>query len=251
VRLVPLCALLSGLVRDPLRLESPAVGVGSIPIAAGKLLPPWRLTVASLSDRLQSEAVGVGSMPITPGKLLQPLTLRVYVPSLSDRVQSDAAGVGSKDEQSLTSVWCADFRRRAYLSVNRETKIPKLSPDLLESGFDVTADVLEEAQGGLDFFDNSPDVWPQVAGVFVAEMIPADAEWLARISRSDEIHHATPRAAVEGGHVVPDRRRTNPPALHLRDQTRGGIGSVLHVTHGAGGGGLKLNPQFEAANSGT
>src|SRR5690606_19931781 len=59
--------------------------------------------------------------------------------------------------------------------------------------------------------------------------LPGDGVILAGVSRSEDMNEATPRSAVEGEHVRPDRRRMKPPRLHRRDQRRGGSGFPLHV----------------------
>ena len=65
---------------------------------------------------------------------------------------------------------------------------------------------------------------------------------------------ATPRAAIEGGKVRPDRRLMKPPRFHRRDQACGGSGFPLHVTDAP----ASLSPmmegeqdaEFESADSG-
>ena len=51
--------------------------------------------------------------------------------------------------------------------------------------------------------------------------------------RSEAIHRATPRAAVEGSKISPDRRIIQLARMHARDQNRAGIRFVLHVTDDA------------------
>jgi hypothetical protein len=71
--------------------------------------------------------------------------------------------------------------------------------------------------------------------------LPGDAVVLARVSRSEDIHDATPRSAVEGGKVAPDRRRMKPPRFHRSAQACGGSGFPLHVADAA----ASLSPMME------
>jgi hypothetical protein len=59
-------------------------------------------------------------------------------------------------------------------------------------------DVFEEAQGRVNFSHHAKDIWPEVSRVFVAELLTCNAKGLAWIARSDAIHEATPRLAIEG-----------------------------------------------------
>ena len=52
--------------------------------------------------------------------------------------------------------------------------------------------------------DNTDCVGPHVAGVVRAELLSGDGERLAREPGSDDIHAATPRAAVEGSYIIPE-----------------------------------------------
>ena len=58
----------------------------------------------------------------------------------------------------------------------------------------------------LKLFGEPRDMRPEVARVVCAFAFPYDGERLARIARSDDVHCAAPRSAVEAGNVVPDKR---------------------------------------------
>jgi hypothetical protein len=81
---------------------------------------------------------------------------------------------------------------------------------------------------------------------------PGHAERLARVAASDDIHSATPRSAVEGSQVTPDRRRSHGFFFHASRQDRGGEGFPLDVTDDASRSAEnKLNPEVESADAGT
>ena len=80
-------------------------------------------------------------------------------------------------------------------------------------------DILEEYEGRSRPRDDAGDMRPEVARVVRAAAFARDGERLARIARSDDVHRASPRAAVEGGNVVPDRRAI--PGTRLPSAPRG------------------------------
>jgi hypothetical protein len=116
----------------------------------------------------------------------------------------------------------------------------------------VSGHVLHEHKYGLHLRDDPGDVRPEVARIGGAELLPGDAERLARVSRRDEIHDSTPASTVEGGKVRPDRRLIQNAVLHSRDQERGCGSFPLHVAHGSVVGSEgQGEPELEAADPGT
>ena len=115
--------------------------------------------------------------------------------------------MGSEEKETLSDVRRPAFLRGEGARLNRKTHSAKVSPDLVESELDVAGDVLAEDDGGLALGDDAGDVGPEVALVIDAELVSSDRERLARVSRSDAIHDATPRSSVEGSQVTPERSR--------------------------------------------
>jgi hypothetical protein len=111
-------------------------------------------------------------------------------------------------------------------------------------------DVLQEREPRSYLPKHSGKIRPDPAVVVGAVAGAGDTPWLAGEPGRDEIHLSTPASAIEGGNVVPDRRRIHEPLFHARHQARGGIGFPLHVTDGvvAGSEG-ELKAQFQAANA--
>lgn len=62
----------------------------------------------------------------------------------------------------------------------------------------MSGDVFEEAEGRVDFSHHAKDIWPEVSGVFVAELFACNTKGLAWVSRSDAINQSTPWRAIEG-----------------------------------------------------
>ena len=67
--------------------------------------------------------------------------------------------------------------------------------------------------------DDAGDMGPEVARIIGAPALACDRERLARIARSDDVHRAAPRAAVEVGNVVPDRRAIQGRVFHPRHES--------------------------------
>jgi len=141
-------------------------------------------------------------------------------------------GVG-QDEQALAPVRRADFSRREQSLRNPEAQAFQLASDLAISEVEMVGDVLEEHPFGCALVDDPGDVRPQVPGVVGTAALAGDAERLTRIARSDDIQRAAPREAVEGGNVVPDRRRIQGRVFHPRHEDGRGEGVPLDITHGA------------------
>jgi hypothetical protein len=111
-------------------------------------------------------------------------------------------------------------------------------------------DVFEEDKGRFDVSDNSSDIGPEMPRVSFSLLFSSTGKWLARESRSNDIHNATPRSAFEGMNIRPDRSLIHDSFLHTRNQNRGCVGFPLHITDGSKRGPCKLDSKFEPTNPG-
>lgn len=111
---------------------------------------------------------------------------------------SGPSGQFAEDEDALSSVRSADFRRLDESCRHAVAHAFQVANDVLESKRYVAGDVLEEAPARGDLCDDSLDVRPEVSGVVGALARSRKAEGLAGVTSRDEIHSATPRAAIEG-----------------------------------------------------
>lgn len=128
-----------------------------------------------------------------------------------DRVPEQARGIGQvvaladrQDEEPLTLVGRADFRRREEACRKAVAHADQSAGDFGEAEAEMMGDILEEDEGRLDLADDAGDMRPEVAWVVGTPALASDGERLARIARSDDVHRAAPWATVEGGNVVPD-----------------------------------------------
>ncbi len=110
-------------------------------------------------------------------------------------------------------------------------------------------DVLQEHPSGLSLANDSGNVGPEPAFVFLTPTTTSDGDRLAREARSDAIHESTPRLAVEGGQIRPDRRFIQSSFLDLRCQNLGRISLPLHVADRASIPQGEAKPQLKAAPS--
>ena len=111
-------------------------------------------------------------------------------------------------------------------------------------------DILEEDKGWFALADDAGDVRPEVAWIPGTEALACNRERLARIARSDDIHRAAPRAAVEGSNVVPDRRAIQGRVFHPRHESGCGEGFPFDMAHSSISGDGDREPEIEPACAG-
>lgn len=180
----------------------------------------------------------------------------VRLPPL-DRVPEQARGVGQvvalamgEDEETLPLVGRADFRRREEACRKAVAHADQSCGDFGEAEAEMMGDILKEDEGRLDLTDDAGDMRPEVPWVLRAPALARDRERLARIARSDDVHRATPRAAVEGGNIVPDRRAIQGRVLHPRHESGCGVGFPFDMAHSTISGDGDSEPEVETARAG-
>ena len=155
-------------------------------------------------------------------------------------------------EEPLALVRRAELRRAEQTPLRIEPERGKVGKHVGEPKAKMAGDVFEEDQTGLALSDDSSDVRPEVARVVFAALVAGDAERLARVTGRDEIHSSTPRCAVEGGQVVPDRRAIQGRVFHPRHESGRCVAVPLNMTHGAvvvSEG--ESEPEVDASDAGT
>lgn len=174
-----------------------------------------------------------------------------------ERVPEQARGVGQvvsfadgEDEQAFALVGCADLRRREEACRKLVAHADQSAGDFGEAEAEMMGDVLEEDEGRLDLADDAGDMRPEVPRVVRAPALARDGERLARIARSDDVHRAAPRAAVEGCNIVPDRRAIQGRVFHPRHESGCGVGFPLNMAHSTISGDGDGEPEVETARAG-
>ena len=181
----------------------------------------------------------------------------VRLPPL-DRVPEQARGVGQfvafadgEDEQPLALVGRTDFRRSKEACRKAVAHTDQSAGDFGEAEAEMMGDILEEHERRLNLADDAGDMGPEVARVIRAPAFARDGERLARIARSDDVHRAAPRAAVEGSNVVPDRRAIQGRVFHPRHESGCGEGFPFDMAHSTISGDGDGKPEVESAGAGT
>jgi hypothetical protein len=171
-----------------------------------------------------------------------------------ERVPEQARGVGQlvpfadgEDEQPLTLVGRTDFRRREEACRKAVAHADQSCGDFGETEAEMMGDILEEDEGRLDLGDDAGDMRPEVTRVVGTPAFARDAERLARIARSDDVHRAAPRAAIEGGNVVPDNSLIQGRIFHPRHESGCGVGFPFDMAHSTISGDGDGEPEVEPA----
>ena len=174
-----------------------------------------------------------------------------------DRVPEQARGVGQlvpfadgEDEEPLALVGRADFRRREEACRKAVAHADQSCGDFGEAEAEMMGDILEEDEGRFDLADDAGDMRPEVARVVGAPAFARDGERLARIARSDDVHRAAPRAAVEGSNVVPDNSLIHGRVFHPRHESGCGIGFPFNMAHSTISGECDGEPEIESTCAG-
>lgn len=112
-------------------------------------------------------------------------------------------------------------------------------------------DVLKEDPFGLHFRDDPRDVRPEVALVVGAAALSRSGERLAGVARRDDLNDPTPRAAVEGREIVPNRSFIQGRVRHPRHENGRCVGFPFDVTDGAVGWLRNLERELNSSSPGT
>ena len=174
-----------------------------------------------------------------------------------DRVPEQARGVGQfvafadgEDEQPFALVGRTDFRRCEEACRKAVAHANQSAGDFGEAEAEMMGDILEEDEGRLNLADDAGDMGPEVAWILGTEPSARDRERLARIARSDDVHRAAPRAAVEGGNVVPDNSLIQGRVFHPRHESGCGEGFPFDMAHSTISGDGDGKPEIEPARTG-
>lgn len=144
----------------------------------------------------------------------------------------------------------ANFDRREHACFNPVTHGAKAFADVGKSQGEMAFDVFAEDEAWRALADDSGDVRPEVPGIVGATPVAGEAEGLAGIAGSDEIHAAAPWASVEGSKVVPDRRLCQGRVVHPCHERGRGVGFPLDETNSSIARLGDVQPEVEAAISG-
>ena len=143
----------------------------------------------------------------------------------------------------------ADFRRREEACRKAVAHADQSAGDFGESEAEMMGDILKEDEGRFDLADDAGDMGPEVAWILGTEPSARDRERLARIARSDDVHHAAPREAVEGGNIVPDNSLIQGRVFHPRHESGCGVGFPFDMAQSTISGKGDGEPEVESARA--
>jgi hypothetical protein len=126
----------------------------------------------------------------------------------------------------------------------------KVPDDCVGSQGHVAFDILEEAPFRIELADDALEMRPEVAWIVFPAPLSCKAEGLAGITASEDMNPSTPRAAVEGGNVVPDRSLIQGRVCHPRHENRRREGFPLDVTNSSISGFGDMQSEFKPADAG-
>jgi hypothetical protein len=115
----------------------------------------------------------------------------------------------------------------------------------------MSSNIFENDEFGRYLLNNPFDMRPEMALIVLTTALSCGAERLAGVARSDAIHNSTPRSAVEGGNVVPDRSFTQGRVSHPRHESGRWVCFALDVSHSPIVVGEEMEGELEPSDAGT
>jgi hypothetical protein len=114
-----------------------------------------------------------------------------------------------------------------------EPELGKVVEDFGESVSNNTWHVLQHDESRSHLTNDAGDVRPEPTVIVNSTPLSGQAERLTWETGSDEIHSSTPRCAVEGFNVIPDRCLIQPRLRHPFHENGRRVGVPLNVSHGS------------------
>ena len=165
-----------------------------------------------------------------------------------------ALGVGysfREYEEPFTAVRRADLLRSEQIPFRIVPAFGQVAEDTVESSRSESCDVFHENEAGSYLANDSRVLGPETRPLSVETGSGSrKADVLAREAARDEIHDSSPRLAVEGGYVVPDRSWTQLLLSHPGHESRRSVGVPLDVTDSSVSGDGSVQSEFEATDPG-
>ncbi len=175
-----------------------------------------------------------------------------------ERVLEQACGVRQfisepmgENKEPLPPMRRTDFRRSEEARRKPVAHADQSCGDLGKTEAQMMGDVLEEDERRFDLSDDAGNMGPEMSWIFCPETLARQRERLARISRREDVHRTAPRAAVESGNIVPDRRVIQGRIFHPRHEKGRGVGFPFDMAHSSISGQGKGEAEVNASGTGT
>jgi len=195
--------------------------------------------------RSPSAAFGVGHPVAAPAS-----PFRGFVESKSPRFSASFAFAVGQHEDSFAEMRRADSVRAEHTPLRIEPHRGQVAKNVSESSRQETWDVLQRDDSRSHLANHAGDGGPEPTGIVLGSALPGVADWLAREARRDEIHNATPRLAIEGREIIPDRSAIHGRVLHPRHENGRGESVPLNETHATGPGDGELDSKLKSSDAG-
>ena len=131
-----------------------------------------------------------------------------------------------------------------------EPEVGKVGEDVWEAVPNKSGDVLQEHVARSHVSNDPGNVWPDPSLIIDTSLLPGGGEWLAREAGSDEIHASTPRCAIEGCEVVPNRRLIQGRLAHPGHECGRCVAVPLNVSHSSGGDSGESRDELKQSDAG-
>lgn len=154
------------------------------------------------------------------------------------------------NEEPTPYVASAGFERAEQACFDRKAQLLKLPEDGVGAQGHMPFDVFEEAPFRIELADDAADVRPEVPRIVFSKPPSCEAEGLAGIAASKDMNLSTPRAAVEGGDIAPDRSLIQGRVCHPRHENGRREGFPLDVTNSSISGFGNVQSKFETSDAG-
>ena len=145
---------------------------------------------------------------------------------------------------------CSNCTRREHTPLRIEPEEGNVTQNSSKTCSNNPWDVLQDEVARSHFSDNPTDVGPDPSLVVSTELLTGHAERLAREARSDDVNASTPRCAVKGADIVPDRSVIQPRLRHPRHENGRRVAIPFNVSHGEGIDSGDAEGELESAVSG-
>lgn len=157
---------------------------------------------------------------------------RLSTEPVPDLRESIPVAVGHEPEP-LPPVRGTNGSRGEQTPLRIEPEGGKIVEDFGKPSPNKSGDVLQDDVFGCHVSDDAPHVGPEVSVVVNATSLACSGERLARQAGSDDMNSSTPRCAIEGREIVPDRAEIQSRFFHPFHENGRCVAVPLNTTNGS------------------
>lgn len=136
------------------------------------------------------------------------------------------------EPEPLASVRGTNVGRAEQTPLRIEPELGKVGEDVRQPVSNKLGDVLQHDEARSHVTDDPSDGRPEPPVIVNAAPLASRGERLARETGSDEIHSSTPRCAIKGREIVPNRAAIQPRRFHPFHENGRCVAVPLNTSHG-------------------